>query len=35
MVKSGFNDTEFTKSMHSCLEMVKLIPDQPNQWLWE
>ena len=34
MVKSVFNITEFTKSMlHNCIKVVRLKPDQPNQWL--
>ena len=34
MVKSVFNVTEFTKSMlYNCIKVVRLKPDQPNQWL--
>ena len=34
MVKAVFNVVEFAKSMLSnCIKMVRLKPDQPNQWL--
>ena len=35
MVKSACNVTEFTKSMlYNYIKVVRLKPDQPNQWLW-
>ena len=34
MVKAVFNVAEFTKLMlHNCIKVVRLKPDQPNQWL--
>ena len=34
MVKAVFIVTEFTKSMlYNCIKVVRLKPDQPNQWL--
>ena len=34
MVKAVFNVAEFTKLMlHNCIKVVRLTPDQPNQWL--
>ena len=34
MVKSVFNVTEFTKSiLYDCIEVVRLKPKQPNQWI--
>ena len=34
MVKAVFNVAEFTKSMlYNCIKVVRLTPDQPNQWL--
>ena len=34
MTQSVFNVTEFTKSMlYTCIKVVRLKPDQPNQWL--
>ena len=34
MTQSVFNVTEFTKSvLYNCIKVVKLKPDQPNQWL--
>ena len=34
MVKSVCNVIEFTKSMlYNCTKVVRLKPDQPNQWL--
>ena len=35
MVKCVCNITEFTKSiLYNCIKLVRLKPDQPNQWLW-
>ena len=35
MVKSVCNITEFAKAMlHNYIKVVRLKPDQPNQWLW-
>ena len=35
MVKALFNVAEFTKLMlYNCIKVVRLTPDQPNQWLW-
>ena len=34
MVKAVFNVAEFIKSMlYNCIKVVRLTPDQPNQWL--
>ena len=34
MIKAVFNVAEFTKLMlYNCIKVVRLKPDQPNQWL--
>ena len=34
MTQSVFNVTEFTQSvLYNCIKVVRLKPDQPNQWL--